>query len=105
MRINAITKMISTFQSAPEEAPGARKEPPDAKQAWHNNLEMHSARQRDELGVAGWKRGQPEGRPSSSREVLVHMYIGRYCVYNIYIYIDTIHPLDPACRQGVCLCG
>jgi len=73
----------------------------DAKQVWHHrsHLEIQRAQQRDKLDVAVWKRGQPDNQDNQAypEKFLLHMYIGRYCVVNIYIYIATIHLLNSAC--------
>jgi len=80
----------------------------DTKQAWHDGsqLEMRrtAAGRAGRSSVEARPARQPR-RPSSSREVPVAYVYWRYCVCNIYVYIATICLRNPACRQGVCLCG
>ena len=51
----------------------------DSKQAWHDGLqlEMRCARQRDDLGIAVWKRGQPKNWDDQTHPetFLLHMHI------------------------------
>ena len=81
----------------------------DAKQAWHDrsHLEMRRARQRDEMGVAVWKRGQPDNQDDQAHpeNFILHMHIERYCVCNIYIYILPlfVYSTPPADRECACV--
>ena len=55
---------------------------------YESQLEMQHARQREELGVAVWKRGQPENCDDQAHpeKFLLHMYIGA-AVSEAFVYL------------------
>jgi len=63
------------------------------------------ARQRDELGVAVWKRGQPDNRDDQAHpeKFLLHMYIGA-TVFAIYMYILPLFVYATPLADRECAC-
>ena len=73
-----------------------------------SQLEIQHARQRDELGVAVWKRGQPEKCDDQAHpeKFLLHMYIGATVhetfVYLLPLFIYSI-PIASTCWECDCV--